>query len=408
MLTSVGDDTPLGTFQTPEKYRWRFMVNDTYTRSATRIKAGAGFLFHSITYETTDPNPMITAGYNGLGVVRFRGLHPVNLRKRKMDCHDNCKLGTTVVIYEDPNTPVPVYETLRGPDSRQIRRTIRRIPIFKHKAWRFLFHGKQHRLRNFTGISPARPRGRAIFGRREHSGRPICRKEEKRVAQFSPMMTQYLETKKQYPDCILFYRLGDFYEMFFEDAKTASRELELTLTGKDCGLEERAPMCGVPYHAVESYLTRLVQKGYKVAIAEQMEDPKQAKGLVRREVIRVVTPGTITSAQALDETKNNYLMAVVYTGNNYGAATVDSTTGDFFVTEVNSERALLDEINKFAPSELICNEALEMSGLDMEELKERYHLVVTALDNRFFSDDTCRQVSKRAFQGAESGGAGTF
>ena len=218
------------------------------------------------------------------------------------------------------------------------------------------------------------------------------------MAQLSPMMTQYLETKKQYPDCILFYRLGDFYEMFFEDAKTASRELELTLTGKDCGLEERAPMCGVPYHAVESYLTRLVQKGYKVAIAEQMEDPKQAKGLVRREVIRVVTPGTITSAQALDETKNNYLMAVVYTGNNYGAATVDSTTGDFFVTEVNSERALLDEINKFAPSELICNEALEMSGLDMEELKERYHLVVTALDNRFFSDDTCRQVLKEHFK----------
>lgn len=144
------------------------------------------------------------------------------------------------------------------------------------------------------------------------------------------MMTHYLETKKQYPDCILFYRLGDFYEMFFEDAKTVSRELELTLTGKDCGLEERAPMCGVPFHAVEGYLTRLVQKGYKVAIAEQMEDPKLAKGLVKREVIRVVTPGTITSSQALDETKNNYLMAVVYTGNNYGIATVDITTGRFF------------------------------------------------------------------------------
>ena len=155
------------------------------------------------------------------------------------------------------------------------------------------------------------------------------------------MMTHYLETKKQYPDCILFYRLGDFYEMFFEDAKTASRELELTLTGKDCGMEERAPMCGVPYHAVEGYLSRLVQKGYKVAIAEQMEDPKLAKGLVKREVIRVVTPGTITSAQALDETKNNYLMSVVYTGNNYGIATVDITTGDLVVTQVPSERALL-------------------------------------------------------------------
>ena len=218
------------------------------------------------------------------------------------------------------------------------------------------------------------------------------------MAQLSPMMTQYLETKKQYEDCILFYRLGDFYEMFFEDAKTASKELELTLTGKDCGLSERAPMCGVPYHAVESYLTRLVQKGYKVAIAEQMEDPKTAKGIVKREVIRVVTPGTITSAQALDETRNNYLMAVVYTGNSYGIATVDSTTGDFFVTEVNSERAFLDEIHKFAPSELICNEALEMSGLDIGELKERCHLAVTALENRFFSDDTCRRILKEHFK----------
>ena len=212
------------------------------------------------------------------------------------------------------------------------------------------------------------------------------------------MMTHYLETKKQYPDCILFYRLGDFYEMFFEDAQTVSRELEITLTGKDCGLEERAPMCGVPYHAVEGYLTRLVQKGYKVAIAEQVEDPKLAKGLVKREVIRVVTPGTITASQALDETKNNYLMAVVYTGNNYGIATVDNTTGDFFVTEVNSERLLLDEINKFTPSELICNEALFMSGLDIEELKNRYHLAVTSLDSRFFSDDTCRNVLKEHFK----------
>jgi len=212
------------------------------------------------------------------------------------------------------------------------------------------------------------------------------------------MMTHYLETKKQYPDCILFYRLGDFYEMFFEDAKTVSRELELTLTGKDCGMEERAPMCGVPYHAVEGYLSRLVQKGYKVAIAEQMEDPKLAKGLVKREVIRVVTPGTILSAQALDETKNNYLMAVVYTGNNYGLATVDITTGDFFVTEVATERAFLDEINKFTPSEIICNEALFMSGLDTEELKNRFHLVITALDNRFFSDDICKRVLRDHFK----------
>lgn len=212
------------------------------------------------------------------------------------------------------------------------------------------------------------------------------------------MMTHYLETKKQYPDCILFYRLGDFYEMFFDDAKTVSRELELTLTGKECGLEERAPMCGVPYHAVEGYLTRLVQKGYKVAIAEQMEDPKLAKGLVKREVIRVVTPGTITSAQALDESKNNYLMAVVYTGNSYGAATVDITTGDFFVTEVSTERALIDEINKFSPSEMICNEAFFMSGIDIEELRNRYHMAVSSLETRFFSDDACKRILKEHFK----------
>lgn len=226
------------------------------------------------------------------------------------------------------------------------------------------------------------------------------------MAQLSPMMTHYLETKKQYPDCILFYRLGDFYEMFFEDAKTVSRELEITLTGKDCGLEERAPMCGVPYHAVEGYLSRLVQKGYKVAIAEQMEDPRLAKGLVKREVIRVVTPGTILSAQALDETKNNYLMAVVYMGNNYGIATVDITTGDFFVTEVSSERTFLDEVNKFSPSELICNEPLYMSGLDMDELRNRYHMAVSALENRFFSDDACRRILKEHFKVMSLAGLG--
>ena len=166
----------------------------------------------------------------------------------------------------------------------------------------------------------------------------------------SPMMTHYLETKKQYPDCILFYRLGDFYEMFFEDAQTVSKELELTLTGKDCGLEERAPMCGVPYHAVEGYLSRLVQKGYKVAIAEQMEDPKQAKGLVKREVIRVVTPGTLTNSQVLEESKNNYLMGIVYIDGVFGVSTVDVSTGDYLVTEVRNERSLLDEIYKFSPS----------------------------------------------------------
>lgn len=217
------------------------------------------------------------------------------------------------------------------------------------------------------------------------------------MAQLSPMMTHYLETKKQYPDCILFYRLGDFYEMFFEDAKTASRELEITLTGKECGLEERAPMCGVPYHAVESYLNKLVQKGYKVAIAEQMEDPKTAKGLVKREVIRVVTPGTITNSQALEESKNNYLMGIVYMDGMFGISSVDISTGDYLVTEVKSERTLLDEIFKFAPSEIICNEAFYMSGVDLEELKNRLNVVVTALENRFFSDDSCRRLLREHF-----------
>nr|WP_303394430.1 DNA mismatch repair protein MutS [Enterocloster clostridioformis] len=212
------------------------------------------------------------------------------------------------------------------------------------------------------------------------------------------MMQHYMETKKEYPDCILFYRLGDFYEMFFDDALTVSKELEITLTGKDCGLSERAPMCGVPFHAVDSYLYRLVQKGYKVAIAEQMEDPKQAKGLVKREVIRVVTPGTITSSQVLDETKNNYLMGIVYMDGIYGISTADISTGDFMVTEVDSERELFDEINKFSPSEIICNNALYMSGVDMDELKNRYQVVITALDSRFFGEESCRRILMEHFK----------
>ncbi len=230
------------------------------------------------------------------------------------------------------------------------------------------------------------------------------------MAGLSPMMAQYMETKKQYQDCILFYRLGDFYEMFFDDALTASRELEITLTGKECGLEERAPMCGVPYHAVDSYLSRLVQKGYKVAIAEQMEDPKQAKGLVKREVIRVVTPGTITSSQALDETKNNYLMAIVYLGDKMGVSVADITTGDFLVTEVGSERSLFDEINKFSPAEIIYNDAFTMSGISLDEMKDRYHFAVFAVDSHYFQDESCRKVLKEHFKvnGLEGLGLGDY
>nr|WP_330364433.1 DNA mismatch repair protein MutS [Enterocloster clostridioformis] len=211
-------------------------------------------------------------------------------------------------------------------------------------------------------------------------------------------MQHYMETKKEYPDCILFYRLGDFYEMFFDDALTVSKELEITLTGKDCGLSERAPMCGVPFHAVDSYLYRLVQKGYKVAIAEQMEDPKQAKGLVKREVIRVVTPGTITSSQVLDETKNNYLMGIVYMDGIYGISTADISTGDFMVTEVDSDRELFDEINKFSPSEIICNNAFYMSGVDMDGLKNRYQVVISSLDSRFFGEESCRRILMEHFK----------
>ena len=218
------------------------------------------------------------------------------------------------------------------------------------------------------------------------------------MAEYSPMMQHYLQTKEEYPDCILFYRLGDFYEMFFEDAKIVSRELELTLTGKSCGQEERAPMCGVPFHAYESYMNRLEAKGYKVAICEQMEDPKQAKGMVRREVIRVVTPGTNINEQALDEGKNNYIMCIVSLSDQFGVATADVTTGDFFVTEVDSKRRLLDEIYKFSPTEVVCNEALFMSGLDIDDLKNRVGIVLYSLENWYFDDSLCENTLKEHFR----------
>ena len=208
----------------------------------------------------------------------------------------------------------------------------------------------------------------------------------------TPMMQQYLETKKQYKDCIIFYRLGDFYEMFFEDAITASKELEITLTGKNCGLEERAPMCGVPYHAVDSYLNKLITKGYKVAIVEQVEDPATAKGIVKREVVRIVTPGTNLNTSALDETKNNYLMSIVCVENCFGIAIVDITTGDFFVTEVENNRALLDEIYKFMPSEIICNDAFLLTGIDIDDLKNRLNITVFQLESWYFDDDMCKKA----------------
>ncbi len=218
------------------------------------------------------------------------------------------------------------------------------------------------------------------------------------MGELTPMMTQYLKTKEEYKDCILFYRLGDFYEMFFDDAKTVSKELELTLTGKSCGLEERAPMCGVPYHSVESYLNRLIKKGYKVAICEQVEDPKEAKGLVAREVTRVITPGTTIDAVALDESKNNYLCSVAYFSGRFGFAFADITTGDFFLSETDSVKSLYDEIGKFSPSELICTEALFMSGVAPDDLKNTFHLMVNTLDSGYYDEKQTKNVLLRHFR----------
>ncbi len=212
------------------------------------------------------------------------------------------------------------------------------------------------------------------------------------MLEVTPMMQHYLQTKEENKDCVLFYRLGDFYEMFFDDAKIVSKELELTLTGKSCGLEERAPMCGVPFHAADTYINRLVSKGYKVAICEQVEDPKLAKGMVKREVVRIVTPGTNTDMNSLDEAKNNYLMCIVYLSDKYGIATTDVTTGDFFVTEVDSSRKLIDELNRFAPSEIICNDLFYMSGVDIDDLKNRLHIAVSSLDSWYFGDDNARET----------------
>ena len=222
----------------------------------------------------------------------------------------------------------------------------------------------------------------------------------------SPMMQHYVATKEEYKDCILFYRLGDFYEMFFDDAVKVSRELELTLTGKDCGLEERAPMCGIPYHAADTYINRLVEKGYKVAICEQMEDPKQAKGIVKREVVRVVTPGTTLDAQGLDESKNNYIMCIVCVGDSFGISLADISTGECMVTELDKERKLLDEINKFMPAEIICNQAFLVSGVDTEDLRLRLGICINPLEDWYFDDDLCRRTLTEHFHTSTIEGLG--
>ena len=205
--------------------------------------------------------------------------------------------------------------------------------------------------------------------------------------QYSPMMQRYLETKEQYKDCILFYRLGDFYEMFFDDAITASRELEITLTGKDCGQEERAPMAGVPHHAAEMYISRLIAKGYKVAICEQLEDPKTTKGIVKRGVIRVVTPGTIVESNMLEERKNNYIMSIFKSGIYFGIGVCDITTGEFYSAEIkdnNNFPQLLDEIARYSPSELVINSNLADCTEEMSKIRERFNCYITRFQDKFF------------------------
>lgn len=217
------------------------------------------------------------------------------------------------------------------------------------------------------------------------------------MAEYSPMMQHYLDTKKDYKDSILFYRLGDFYEMFFDDAILASRELELTLTGKECGQEERAPMCGVPFHAAENYIARLISKGYKVAICEQMEDPKQAKGIVKREVIRVVTPGTVIESNLLDEKKNNYIMSVYKSGIYFGIAVCDVSTGDFRATQIketNNFSAALDEISRYSPAEIVVNNLMYDTTEEIAKIRERFQIYISKQEDNKFSNNVEELTSK--------------
>ena len=210
----------------------------------------------------------------------------------------------------------------------------------------------------------------------------------------SPMMQKYLETKEQYNDCILFYRLGDFYEMFFDDAILVSRELEITLTGKDCGLEERAPMAGIPYHAAENYIARLVSKGYKVAICEQLEDPKTTKGIVKRGVIKVVTPGTVVESNMLEERKNNYIMSICKAGLYFGIAVSDISTGEFYSTEIketNNFSLLMDEISRYSPAEIVANKMMNSSNDEILKIKTRFpEVYITSCDESYFSEDVSK------------------
>ena len=211
------------------------------------------------------------------------------------------------------------------------------------------------------------------------------------MTQYSPMMQKYLETKEEYKDCILFYRLGDFYEMFFDDAILVSRELEITLTGKLCGAEEKAPMAGVPHHAAQMYISKLVNKGYKVAICEQLTDPKESKGIVERGVVKIVTPGTVVESNMLEERKNNYIMSIFKSGIYFGISVCDITTGEFYSAEIkdnNNFPMLLDEIARYTPSELVVNSMMSDCKEEISKIKERFDdIYITNYNNKFFSSE---------------------
>ncbi|MDO4288106.1 MAG: DNA mismatch repair protein MutS [Eubacterium sp.] len=216
----------------------------------------------------------------------------------------------------------------------------------------------------------------------------------------TPMMQQYLETHEKVKDAILFFRLGDFYEMFFDDALKASKELEIALTGRECGLDEKAPMCGVPYHSAESYITKLVEKGYKVAICEQVEDPALAKGIVKREIIRVISPGTIADGKLLESKKNNYLMSLYQDKNTLGLAYLDISTGDFFVTELsgkNVQELLMDEIGKIGPSEILVNPNLFRDSAAIKLLEERFGIMTNLYPAKYFEYKSAEKRIKEQF-----------
>lgn len=223
------------------------------------------------------------------------------------------------------------------------------------------------------------------------------------MADYSPMMKQYFEVKEKYPNTILFFRLGDFYEMFFNDAKTVSRELELTLTGRDCGQAERAPMCGVPFHSAETYIARLVAKGYKVAICEQMEDPALAKGIVKRSVIRVITPGTVMESSMLDEAKNNYIASIYYFGENIGICFADISTGELDATTLTAKepevlsQLVINELSRFSPREILINPEFTDFGDVAKFISEKLSAALECMDFEVYAPDACAEAVRRQF-----------